>query len=417
MGESQPAGLVRSDRHAAVPFWRDIRVLRWVFQIAILVVVAALLYFLARNLIVNLEQLGLNLSFNFLTRRAGFSISEGGQILDYGRTSKMWEAFLVGVLNTLRAVAVGIVLATLLGLLVGIARLSTNWLVNRIALSYIELMQNTPLLVQLFFWFTLIKALPRQRAGEILTLGDVHLGPLYVPPLAYFSQRAAALPGLQTHDSFRFYWPFIVLAFVLAGVLWTVRVRQMERRGVPPTGQFWWALGGFFGTLVAGWLAVPGAPLSIVLPGLEGEAIANYTSGWILSNTFQALLLGLVLYTAAFIAEVVRSGIQAVPFGQIEAATSLGLTNGQRLRLIVLPQAMRVIIPPLINQYLNLTKNSSLAIAVAYPDLFNISQTIGNQTGQNIQVIALVMATYLVMSLVISAIMNRVNKRMQIVER
>ena len=417
MADARPGRISSPDQHAAVPLWRDVRVLRWLFQLVVLAAVAALVYFLTRNLIVNLGRLGLTLSFAFLERPAGFNISEGSAVLDYGRTSRMWEAFVVGVLNTLRASAIGIVLATLLGTLVGVARLSSNWLVSRIALAYTELMQNTPLLVQLFFWFTLITALPRQRPDEIARLGGFSIGPVTFPTLAYFSQRASALPGIALYDSFRLWWPFLVAGLVVAGILWTVRVRMKMRQGVPATGQLWWALGGFLVTVLIGWLVVPGAPLALQLPGLEGETIAQYTSGWILSSNFQALLLGLVLYTAAFIAEVVRSGIQAVAHGQIEAATSLGLTRPQRLRLIVLPQALRVIVPPLINQYLNLTKNSSLAIAVAYPDLFNISQTIGNQTGQNIQVVALVMGTYLVISLFISAIMNLVNQRMQIVER
>src|SRR5690606_37028593 len=163
MADARPGRISSPDQHAAVPLWRDVRVLRWLFQIAVLAAVAALVYFLTRNLIVNLGRLGLTLSFAFLERPAGFNISEGSAVLDYGRTSRMWEAFVVGVLNTLRASAIGIVLATLLGTLVGVARLSSNWLVSRIALAYTELMQNTPLLVQLFFWFTLITALPRQR--------------------------------------------------------------------------------------------------------------------------------------------------------------------------------------------------------------------------------------------------------------
>jgi general L-amino acid transport system permease protein len=193
---------------------------------------------------------------------------------------------------------------------------------------------------------------------------------------------------------------------------------MQRREGIPPTGQWVWASLAFVLILALGWWIVPGAPLEIEIPELAGDIrIFSYVGGWQLSDTLMALLIGLVLYTAAFIAEVVRAGIQAVSYGQIEAATSLGLTRGQQLRLILLPQAMRIIIPPLINQYLNLTKNSSLAIAVGYPDLFNISQTIGNQTGQNIQVITMVMATYLLFSLVISLVMNFVNQRLQIVER
>lgn len=414
--QNQPG--ILSDAQGSVPLWRDERVLRWVFQIAILAMVVAIFVGLGSTLQHNLERVGLSLSFDFLDRPAGFNISEGPRW--FQSSDKVRAAYAVGLINTLKAAGIGIVLATLLGTVVGIARLSANWLMRQIALVYIEIMQNTPLLVQLFFWFTLVKALPRQRREEIVSLPaqGAHLGPIHIPPLAYFSQRAAALPGVELLPGFRWWWLFLVGGVVAAVMAYVVRVVTRQRQGYPATGQVWWALGAFVLVAGAGWLIVPGAPLRLELPQLVGEGIiVNYEGGWILSNNFQAVLLGLVLYTAAFIAEVVRSGIQAVPHGQIEAATALGLTRNQQLRLIILPQAMRVIIPPLINQYLNLTKNSSLAIAVAYPDLFNVSQTIGNQTGQNVQIIALVMATYLVMSLVISLIMNFVNWRMQIVER
>jgi general L-amino acid transport system permease protein len=409
--------ILLAEEHAVVPFWRDIRVLRWVFQIVILALVILGVYTLAHNLVTNLEDVGLSLSFQFLSRPAGFSISEGPY---FDPRSTILNAFLVGVANTLRASVVGITLATMLGTLVGIARLSRNWLVSRIALTYIEIMQNTPLLVQLFFWFTLVKALPKQQRDTIIQVPPqgFGIGPLKIPPLAYFSQRAAALPGIQSLESFHLWWPFMVGGLVVAAVAWRVRVYLKERAGHPPTGQFWWALAGLLGIAALGWLIVPGVPLRVTIPTLTGSAkIVNYEGGWVLSNNFQAVLLGLVLYTAAFIAEVVRAGIQAVPYGQIEAATALGLPRALQLRLIILPQAMRVIIPPLINQYLNLVKNSSLAIAVAYPDLFNISQTIGNQTGQNTQVIIMVMAAYLSISLTISLLLNIINKRMQIVER
>jgi general L-amino acid transport system permease protein len=416
MGDS--AGILSSEeRHTAIPFWRDVRVLRWVFQFAILAAVVALFVFLGANLQRNLRAVGLDLNFGFLTRPAGFSISEGPA---FPPQNPVWQAYMVGVVNTLRAAGIGILLATLLGTLIGISRLSRNWLLSRIALVYIEIMQNTPLLVQLFFWFTLVKQLPRQRREEMISFPAqaVDLGPIHIPPLAYFSQRGGAIPGIEHLDAFRAWWPFLILGLIAAGVAWRVRVALSERQGHPAVGQFWWAAGAFAAMLAVGWIIVPGAPLRLTIPQLVGEGIiVNYEGGWKLTNNFQALLLGLVLYTAAFIAEAVRSGIQSVPYGQIEAATAQGFTRGQQLRLIILPQAMRVIIPPLINQYLNLTKNSSLAIAVAFPDLFNISQTIGNQTGQNVQIIALVMGSYLAMSLIISAIMNFVNKRMQIVER
>ncbi len=408
--------ILSAEEQAPVPLWRDIRVLRWAFQIIILALVISLVYVLIRTLLNSLDEVGLSLSFKFLKRPAGFNISEG---IPFDKKETILKAYLVGVMNTIRAAGIGIILATILGVLTGIARLSRNWLVSKIALVYIEIMQNTPLLVQLFFWFTLIRALPAQKFDEILSFpaNPIQLGPVTIPPLAYFSQRAAAVPSIETLDSFQTWRWFLLAAFIVAGAAWWLRVYLRERSGYPATGQFWWALISFLVICTIGWLVVSGNPIRVSIPTLEGEKIVKYQGGWVMSNNFQALLLGLVLYTAAFIAEVVRSGIQAVPYGQIEAATALSLTRGQQLRLIVLPQAMRVIIPPLINQYLNLTKNSSLAIAVAFPDLFNISQTIGNQTGQNTQIIMIVMGSYLVMSLSISALMNFVNKQMQIKER
>ena len=403
--------------HEEVPLWRDVRVLRWVFQIIVLILVLALIANLAQNLVDNLAEVGLNLSFEFLERPAGFAISEGPE---FDARDTIWQAYLVGVQNSLRAIVIGIILATILGTIVGIARLSSNWMVSHLALWFIEVMQNTPLLVQLFFFFILVLALPRQRVDELIQIpaNPISLGGIEIPVLGYFSQRGAAIPGIERLDSFGAWLPFLIAGLVAAGIAWFVRVQMRERQGRPATGQFWWALIALLIVGIIGWVIVPGRPFQITIPSLTGSGIiVNYLGGWQLSNSFQALLLGLVLYTGAFIAEVVRAGIQAVPHGQIEAATALGLKRNQQLRLIILPQAMRVIIPPLINQYLNLAKNSSLAIAVAFPDLFNVSQTIGNQTGQNVQIIMLVMGTYLAMSLSISVFMNFVNQRMQIVER
>lgn len=521
---SEASRSLSAEHHAAVPFWRDVRILRWIFQLVVLALVVLGVYTLATNLTTNLEAVGLNTSFEFVQRRAGFTISEGGfldvqryavlvpadsgvtgtddlaglnvavagetatafleaeldeagiaanvesvnqaeraitgvvqgdtdalvgrrrnlqsavdqalgeeadsvrissigfkleSVKPFDTDSTMLAAYSAGVLNTIRAVVVGIVLATILGIIVGVARLSDNWLISRLALGYIEVMQNTPLLVQLFFWFELVKALPPQRIDEIFSVPGqtFKVGPIEIPPIAYLSQRATAIPGIERLDSWSGWWPFLVVGVVAAVVAWRVRVTLRERQSRPPTGQFWWAVIAFVAVLAIGWLIVPGQPIRLVIPKLEGDPIAQYQGGAILTNSFQAVLLGLVLYTAAFIAEVVRSGIQAVDYGQIEAAIAIGLKPGQRLRLVILPQAMRVAIPPLINQYLNLTKNSSLAIAVGYPDLFNTSQTVGNQTGQNVQVIAMVMGTYLSFSLLISLVLNYVNKKMQLVER
>jgi general L-amino acid transport system permease protein len=275
MGDS--AGILSSEeRHTAIPFWRDVRVLRWVFQFAILAAVVALFVFLGANLQRNLRAVGLDLNFGFLTRPAGFSISEGPA---FPPQNPVWQAYMVGVVNTLRAAGIGILLATLLGTLIGISRLSRNWLLSRIALVYIEIMQNTPLLVQLFFWFTLVKQLPRQRREEMISFPAqaVDLGPIHIPPLAYFSQRGGAIPGIEHLDAFRAWWPFLILGLIAAGVAWRVRVALSERQGHPAVGQFWWAAGAFAAMLAVGWIIVPGAPLRLTIPQLVGEGIiVNY---------------------------------------------------------------------------------------------------------------------------------------------
>lgn len=414
---SQPSSFFSSKNHAPVPFWRDIRVVRWIFQIVVLLIVMALFAILAENLQTNLARLGLRLNFQFLNTRAGFRISEG---LKFDPNDSFFRAYQVGIVNTLRASGVGIVLATLVGTVAGIARISQNWLVRNISLVYIEIMQNTPLLVQLFFWFVLIRSLPAQDRDTVgrFPPGPITAGPIQIPTLIYFSQRAAALPGLETTSGFGFWALFLLIGLVVGVTVWHIRKQLLKRQGRPAAGQFLWAGVAFLTVAILGCVVAPKVPVRVVIPVLNPQGIvANYIGGWVISNSFQALIIGLVLYTGAFIAEAVRAGIQSVPYGQIEAATSLGLTRPQQLRLIILPQALRVTIPPLINQYLNLAKNSSLAIAVGYPDLYNVSQTIGNQSGQNIQIIALVMGTYLLMSLVIAGIMNFVNKRIQIVER
>lgn len=405
-----------STEHAAVPLWRDVRVLRWLFQIVVLLIVIGVGYLLINNLLTNLNKVGLSLNFDFINRPAGFDISEGP---DFNKTDPIWQAYLVAIANTVRVVVLGIALTTLLGIVVGIMRLSQNWLARQVALVFIEVLQNTPLLLQLFFWFVLIRALPALRRDDIAAVPPIE-NTLGIAPIAYFSQRGAALPGIETLASFGAWLPFIVVGIVLALAAGYAWIKMKEAQGRPAVGQFWVAVATLIVVLAVGWIIVPSAPIRISMPALESMGtgpIVRYQGGWYLTNSFQAILIGLVLYTAAFVAEVVRAGIQAVPHGQIEAATALGFPRGQQLRLIILPQALRVIIPPLINQYLNLAKNSSLAIAVAYPDIYNISQSIGNHTGQSVQVVIIMMSTYLTFSLVISAIMNIVNKNIQIVER
>jgi general L-amino acid transport system permease protein len=383
--------------HVPVPPWRDIRVLRIVVQLVVVGIVLFVAYLLWTNLTTNMSRARLGLGLDFLRATAGFDISQ--TVLPYSPRDTYGHAFLVGLLNTLMVSAAGIVLATILGVITGVARLSTNWLVNRIAAAYVEIMRNTPLLVQLVLLYALLLQLPAV-ANSIALPGSI-----------YLNQRGLFLPRPVTEPNFGV-WLGIVVVVIVAAFLahkWSARRRDDGR---PTYGAGRIALLAVVLLPIMAWIAL--APVQFDLPI---EQRFNFAGGVVLSPPFAALLFGLVIYTAAFIGEVVRGGIQAVRRGQIEAAYAIGLTPMQALRLIVFPQALRIIVPPLTSQYLNLTKNSSLAIAVGFADVFAVSRTMANQTGQPVSVIVLVMATYLAISLVTSLFMNIYNRRVQVLER
>jgi general L-amino acid transport system permease protein len=322
--------------------------------------------------------------------------------MPYEANDTYLQAYLVGLLNTLFVGVLGIILATVLGVVVGVARLSDNWLVQRVTGAYIEVMRNTPLLVQLFFiYFAVLLQLP--PANQSLAL----------PGSVYLNQRGLFLPAPVPSSAFA-PWAGLVAAALLAAIVGRVISSRREAAGqhAPPLGRIGLAAAAVLA--VVGWFAFGEAPLSLDAPELGRF---NFVGGMSMSTSFTAILLGLVIYTAAFIAEVVRGGIQAVRRGQVEAARALGLSEGDTLRLVVFPQALRIIVPPLTSQYLNLVKNSSLAIAVGYPDLFKVGVTMSNQTGQPVPVIVLIMATYLAFSLFTSALMNVYNRRVQVLER
>jgi general L-amino acid transport system permease protein len=376
---------------ARPPVWRNVRFLRVLSQ-AVFVV---LLVIVAREIFLNLEfgvrEQNLDLSFDFLQQRAGFGIKEG---IAYSPSETFFKAFLVGVMNTIRVAGVGIVLATLLGVVMGVARLSSNWLVRKVAQAYVEVVRNTPVLVQIIFWWAaVILALPVIEGG--FSLGGV----------AFLSNRGTALPWFRLEDGAGVWSVFLVGGVAAGAVAWRWRTGVNDRTGRPPRGALW-AVAAFLAAATPGFL-VGGAPVAADVPEVGRF---GYEGGFQLSPEFTALLLGLVIYTAAFIAEIVRGSIQAVSKGQKEAAEALGLSPGQQLRLVVLPQALRIAIPPLNSQYLNLTKNTSLALAIGYPDIVSVSNTIINQAGRATQMLLLMMATYLVMSLVISAAMNALNR-------
>jgi general L-amino acid transport system permease protein len=356
--------------------------------------VAVAVWYLASNTAHNLEARRIASGFGFLAREAGFEIGET-PFLSYGAADTYARAIAVGLINTFRVALIGVVLATVLGTLIGLARLSHNWLLARLAAGYVELLRNVPLLVQLFFLYAIItENLPGPRDA---------LSPL---PGVYLSNRGFAFPAPEAHPVHAWIGPALVAGAVLAWLAARWGRRRHARTGRPfPALAVGAAL--MLGLPLAAFLAA-GAPLSLARPELQGF---NFAGGGALTPEFATLLGGLTLYTAAFIAEIVRAGVLAVDRGQSEAAHSLGLSRRRTTHLVILPQALRVIVPPLTSQYLNLTKNSSLAVAIGYPDLVSIANTTMNQTGQAIEGIAIIMAVYLTISLSISALMNWYNSR------
>ena len=380
-------------------FSRDIRFLQALAQVAFVVLVVVVGRWLLGNLFDALDTRGLDLSFGFLSRTAGFPVADEALALE--RSDSYLDAYFVGLANTLQVVVLGLILSTALGIFTGISLLSSNWLLRSISQAYVEIIRNTPLLVQLFFlYFGVLLKLP--SLADRITLGPIIL-----------SNRGLFFPQALPQASSRLWILLVGVSVVLAIAIYRTRMDRRVRSGAETRPAFWAAVP-LIGLPLLGWLVLPGQPFTAELPQLEGLRIAG---GSRLSPEFAAILLGLVIYTAAFIAEIVRSGILSVPHGMREASLAGGLSRTQTLRLVVLPVALRVIVPPTTNQYLNLAKNSSLAIGVGYPDLYSISQTIFNQSGQAVQVIAMMMGTYLALSLIISAGMNFINARLKIRER
>jgi general L-amino acid transport system permease protein len=370
------------------------------FQIILIVALAALFWMIISNTADNLKRQNVASGFGFWNTTAGFDISQ--TLIQYTNTSTYGRVFWVGLTNTLLVAGIGVFFATIVGFTMGIARLSSNWLVARLATVYVETIRNVPLLLQLFVWyFAVLKTLPPPRNSLELPLG------------AHLNLRGLYLPEPIPQTGFDF-----VLEALAFGIVASIAVAIWARRRQMRTGaQFHTGLAAL-GLIVLLPLAVffiVGAPLEFSYPKLRGF---NFEGGLVILPELMALILGLVIYTGAFIAEIVRSGIQGVPKGQKEAAVAIGLTPGQALRLVVIPQAMRIIIPPLTSNYLNLIKNSSLAVAIAYPDLVSVfAGTVLNQTGQAVEVILITMLVYLGISLVTSLFMNWFNAHMALVER
>jgi general L-amino acid transport system permease protein len=387
------------DTPVKTSLWYDPGKRSILYQVVTLGLVALLSYYLISNTLANLERQSIATGFKFLEKEASFEI--GQKLISYTAANSYGRALVVGALNTLLVSFIGIILTIILGTLIGIARLSSNWLVSRMAAAYTEFFQDIPILLQLFFWYAFFYDMlpsPRQALNPIKGVFLCNRGLIFTVPADHpaYAYMAAA------------FFAALVLIYFL---------RRWAKQRQDKTGQafpvFKTALGLTFGLpLIAWWLA--GAPTQMSVPVLKGF---NFKGGMSVSPEFAALLLGLVLYTAAFVAEVVRAGIQSVSKGQTEAAMAIGLRPGHVLNLVILPQALRVIIPPLTSQLLNLTKNSSLAVAIGYPDFVSVAGTTINQTGQAIEGVMLIMAVYLIFSLSTSAFMNWYNKKMKLVER
>jgi general L-amino acid transport system permease protein len=382
-----------------VPFWLNPKVRAILFQFMTFVFVGLLAYYLISNTLINLKKQNIATGFSFLYKESSFEIGES--LIPYSAASSYGRALLVGALNTLKVSFIGVVITILLGTLIGIARLSTNFLVSRLAAIYIEVMQDIPVLLQLFFWYAIFyETLPPPRQA--------------ISPVAgiFMSNRGVAFTIPEAHPAFK----YMFLVF-MAGCVIAYLMRRWARNRQEKTGQFFptfrVGIAIVIGLPFITWLGF-GAPMKMDVPKLVGF---NFEGGLTVSPEFIALLLGLVLYTAAFVAEVVRAGIQSVSKGQREAAMSIGLRPTLVLNLVILPQALRVIVPPLTSQMLNLTKNSSLAVAIGYPDFVSVANTTINQTGQSIEGVALIMAVYLFFSLSTSAFMNWYNKKVALVER
>jgi general L-amino acid transport system permease protein len=381
-------------------FWNDPKKRALLFQVLVVLAVFAFFGYIFNNTLQNLEQRGISTGFAFLDNEAGFGIVQ--TLIPYTESDTFGRTFVVGLLNTLLVSFLSIAIATVIGFAVGIARLSTNWLIARIATVYIETFRNIPLLLQILFWYTaMIPLLPNPRQSH--SLGEA----------VFLNKRGLYLPEPVPDAGFGWTMVAVVVAIIVTLLLRRWAHARQDRTGQSfPTG---WASMGLLIGIPAVVFVAGGSPLSWSYPALRGF---NFQGGLAIIPELAALTLALSIYTASFIAEIVRSGIQAVSHGQTEAARALGLRPGVTLRLVIIPQAMRVIIPQLTSQYLNLMKNSSLAAAVGYPDLVAVfAGTTLNQTGQAVEIIFMTMLVYLTISLLISLFMNWYNNKVALVER
>ena len=380
-------------------FWNDEKTRGIIYQVMTALLVAFIGYYLISNVQNNMAKQSIASGFGFLEKEAAFEIGE--TLIEYSAADSYGRALVVGVLNTLKVSLIGMVLTTILGTIIGICTLSSNWLVAKLGTIYVETFQNIPVLLQLFFFYSLFYEAfpgPRQALNPVAGVFLSNRGMDFTVPAEHYA------------------WSYMLIALFVACIFAFIQARWARKRQ-ERTGQqfpsFWCGLGLLVSLPLLTWV-VCGAPTELDVPAMKGF---NFQGGMNISPEFSALLFGLVLYTASFIAQIVRAGIQSISHGQTEAAMSIGLKTKHVLTLVILPQALRVIVPPLTSQLLNLTKNSSLAVAIGYPDFVQVAGTTINQTGQAVEGVALMMFVYLTISLLTSAYMNWYNKKIAIVER
>jgi general L-amino acid transport system permease protein len=381
-----------------IPLWHNQRVIGILLQIVVISLVIAVFLALGNNLINNFQQQNIGFGFNFLDSKASFDISD--RVIDFQPSDTNSKAILVGLLNSLRVMVAGIILATLIGVTVGVGKLSTNWLVRQIATVYVEILRNTPLLLQLFFWYSAV----------FLNLPRVDR-PLMLPGSIYLSNRGISIPWPRATTS-----TWLALGLICGSVILTMIVVRRRIEAIEQSGSATPIL-----RIVLTCTAI--ATIFALVWGLDWQQpqldrnASTILGGLNFSPELATLLLGLSVYTAAYIAEVVRSGIQSVNQGQWEAARALGLKPSLVMQLVIFPQALRVMIPSLTSEYLNLAKNSSLAIAIGYSDIYAIANTIFNNTGRSVEMLLIVMVAYLIINLIIAVVMNWLNTRVQLPER
>lgn len=390
---------MNNKKTTSTPFWRNRKVIPIILQLIFVVLLGIALLYVVNNVIAGVNQIGLTLGLNYLNLSSSFPISES--LISFTPADPYHRALLVGLLNTLRVSFFGIILATVVGVIVGIARLSNNWLVSKVARVYVEVFRNTPLLLQIFIWnFAVFLPLPG--------IADARsIGPFY------FSNRGASIPWLEAHNG-TLIWLILLAVFLAGAILVGRRLIKREEELGKSTHPFLASFGVFAVACLAAYLIMGNGPFTISVPEFTGNAFAGGIS---LSIGFMAVLIALSIYTSTYISEIVRAGITGVPKGQTEATRALGLKNSTALRLVIFPQAIRIIIPPLTSQYLNLIKNSSLAMAVGYQEIVGVGNTVINQTGHTLETIFIIILVYLTFSLLTSLFMNFFNKKFQLVER